>query len=290
MTDTSPDTTRPVPTGVAGFPVPRKPGCPLDPAPALRELQATAPITRVRIWDGSTPWLVTGYEQARSLLRDPRVSAETDHPNFPHSTPSRFMRDLSFLTMDEPGHIRLRRLVTRPFGVKRVEAMRPAIQRIVDDRVDAMLASPKPVDLVQAFALPVPSLVICELLGVPYRDHAFFHDRTGALINPEGTVQTAMAARQDLIDYIDRLITAKRSDPADDLLSELATDHVATGALSQQEATMLGMLTLVAGHDTTAGMIARGTLALLEHPDQLADLRAADDPARIEEAVEELLR
>jgi cytochrome P450 len=192
--------------------------------------------------------------------------------------------------MDDPEHARLRRMVTAWFAVKRVEALRPAVQRIVDGLIDRMLAGPKPVDLVQAFALPVPSLVICELLGVPYADHDFFRANSAILVNRESSVEAARDANGELLDYLDGLVAAKLADAGDDLLSELATAHVEAGELTRRELAGMGVLLLVAGHETTANMIALGTLALLQHPDQLTALRCGDDPELVAGAVEELLR
>ena len=171
-----------------------------------------------------------------------------------------------------------------------MEALRPSIQRIVDERIDALLAGPRPVDLVEAFALPVPSLVICHLLGVPYADHDFFQRRARLLVSRDETVERATTAQDELTDYLDAVIADKLAAPADDLLSKLAVEHVATGELSRRDAALMALLLLIAGHETTANMIALGTLALLEHPDQLAALRDTDDPALIAGAVEELLR
>jgi hypothetical protein len=196
----------------------------------------------------------------------------------------------TFIGMDDPEHARLRRMVTGRFAIKRVEALRPAIQRIVDDRIDRMLAGPKPVDLVQAFALPVPSLVICELLGVPYADHDFFQANSKILVNRGSSVEAAQKANGELLDYLDRLVAEKLADAGDDLISELATERVKTGELTERELASMGVLLLIAGHETTANMIALGTLALLEHPDQLAGLRDADDPKLVADGVEELLR
>jgi cytochrome P450 len=160
----------------------------------------------------------------------------------------------------------------------------------VDDLIDRVLAGPKPVDLVQAFALPVPSLVICELLGVPYADHEFFQAMAATLVGRESSAEAAREANGKLLDYLERLIADKLANPGDDLLSELATVHVQTGELTGREAAGTGVLLLIAGHATTANMIALGTLALLEHPGQLAALRNADDPKLVAGAVEELLR
>ncbi|MFF3462372.1 cytochrome P450 [Streptomyces sp. NPDC001984] len=275
------------------YPMTRAAECPFAPPPALRVLQDSAPITRVRLWDGSTPWLVTGYDEMRTLLTDPRISSDVTYPNFPFQGPGhreRVRSDPTFINMDDPEHAHRRRMATASFAIKRVEALRPAIQKIVDGLIDTMLAGEKPVDLVDAFALPVPSMVICELLGVPYADHGFFQARSRLLVKRGVTPQAAWVANQELIDYLDRVITDKLADPGDDLLSKLAVEQVATGAISQRELAAMGRLLLTAGHETTANMIALGTLALLEHPDQLAELRQADDLKLVAGAVEELLR
>jgi cytochrome P450 len=274
------------------YPMPRAAGRPFDPPPAMRDLQAKTPLTRVRLWDGSTPWLVTRHAAQRTLLADPRISADMTHPHYPHLGPAGKElgnRERSFIGMDDPQHARLRRMLTAAFAIKRMEALRPTIQRIVDNLIDDMLAGPTPVDLVQAFALPVPSLVICELLGVPYADHEFFQANSGISLNRGSTPGQVRAAQQRLIDYLDRLLGEKLAHPGDDLLSQLA-GRVMGAELSRREAAAMGRLLLVAGHETTANMIALGTLALLEHPDQLAELRATDDPHLIARAVEELLR
>src|SRR5258705_8482645 len=276
------------------YPMPRSAGCPFDPPPALRALQAQAPITKVRLWDGSTPWLVTRYADQRALLADPRISSDSRLPGFPHPSAgsrARFReQEPTFLNMDDPEHARLRRMATAPFTIKRVEALRPAIQRIVDDLIDQMLAGPTRVDLVQAFALPIPSLVICHLLAVPYTDHNLFQRTSKLLINWNTPPEVAQQAQDTLHDYLDRLITDKLTHPTDDLLSRLAVEQVSTGALTQRELAVMARLLLSAGHETTANMIALGTLALLQHPDQLAALRATTEPALISSTVEELLR
>ncbi|WP_269857560.1 cytochrome P450 [Streptomyces sp. RPT161] len=274
------------------YPMPRAAACPFDPPPTLRTLQGQTPIGRARLWNGSTPWVVTRYEDVRALLADPRISADSTHPHYPHQSAGaaeRRKQSRTFLAMDDPEHARLRRMVTATFSIKRVEALRPAIQKIVDDLIDKLLAGPKPVDLVQALALPVPSLVICELLGVPYADHDFFQSNSKTLIRSTTTREQAREATQRLVDYLERLIGDRLAHPAGDLLSTLA-ERVDAGELSLREAANMGMLLLVAGHETTANMIALGTLALLQHPYQLAQLRESDDPKVIASAVEELLR
>ncbi|WP_255954537.1 cytochrome P450 [Streptomyces odontomachi] len=273
--------------------MPRAAGCPFDPAPALGAMLADGTITKVRLWDGKTPWVVTRHADQRALLSDPRISADVTLPAYPHTTAGQKAartQATSFIAMDDPEHARLRRMVTSPFAIRRVEALRPAIQKIVDDLIDAMLAGPKPVDLVNAFALPVPSLVICELLGVPYADHEFFQANSKITINRNSTAEESLAAQRRIIDYLEDLVGEKLAHPGDDLLSDLAVKRVATGELTRHEAAKMGRLLLVAGHETTANMIALGTLALLQHPDQLTRVREADDPKQLARAVEELLR
>jgi cytochrome P450 len=290
-TEPVPDTESAADT-IPGYPMRKAAGCPFDPPPQLGELQEQGPISKVRLWDGSTPWLVTRFEDQRELLKDPRLSADSTHPDFPRLVPiapSASGTRLSFIGMDDPDHARLRRMVTGQFAIKRIEAMRPAVQRIVDDLIDELLAGPRPVDLVEAFALPVPSRVICDLLGVPYADHGFFQENSSVLIRRSVTAEERDAARRRLLDYLDRLLGDKIENPGDDLLSELTT-RITVGELTRTQAAEMGVLMLIAGHETTANMIALGTFALLEHPAELDRLRAAEDPEAIARAVNELLR
>jgi cytochrome P450 len=274
-------------TDVPAFPMTRQ--CPFDPPAELGELP---PVSRVRLWNGSTPWLVTGYDDVRAVLRDSRISADSDRPGYPHqsaASAARRRRAKSFITMDGAEHAAQRRLLTGDFLVKKMEALRPAIQRIVDDLVDGLLAGPKPVDLVTAFALPVPSLVICELLGVPYDDRVLFQDITKVMVSTTATPEEALKATEDLLAYLAGLVERKAASPGDDVLSKLAVSQFATGKMTAEEVASMGQLLLVAGHETTANMIALGTVALLEHPAQLELVRTGDADL-LRRAVEELLR
>src|SRR5919107_5414522 len=215
MTEPLADSAADVSSGVAAFPMARAAGCPFDPPPALRELQAEGPLAKVRLWDGSTPWLVTRYADQRALLSDPRISADPSTPGFPSWDAAQAARGqepqsrIPLFEMDDPEHARLRRMVSAHLTAKRVEALRPAIQQIADKLIDAMLEGPKPVDLVEAFALPLPSLVICELLGVPYDDHQFFQENS-VIFGTRGTpLEETTAARDELTNYLDRLIGDK---------------------------------------------------------------------------------
>ncbi|MGW0418797.1 cytochrome P450 [Streptomyces sp. NPDC003015] len=278
---------------VPDFPMPRAAGCPFAPPPAMMRLHAEEPVSRVRLWDGSVHWLVTRYEDQRALYGDPRLSVDTTRPGFPYLNEA--FRETaaknppSFLNMDDPDHARIRRMVTGSFAVKRIEAMRPAVQRMTDDLIDRMPAGPKPVDLVEALTLPLPSLVICELLGVPYEDHDFFQANSKVALRRDVTAEAVRAAFGEIYQYLGGQIDAKLADPADDMLSELAS-RVRAGDLTHHDATMLGVLLLGAGHETSANMLALGILAFLEHPDQLAVVRDTDDPKVLASAADEMLR
>jgi cytochrome P450 len=268
----------------------RAPERPFDPPPGLRESQRSGPLTRVRLADGATPWLVTRYADQRAVLADSRVSSDYERPGYPSGAPvQKGQAKIGFILMDDPEHARLRRMVTAPFAIKRIEAMRPAVQRIVDELIDELLAGPNPADLVDAFALPVPSLVICKLLGVPYTDHGFFQDNSKTIIRRTARPEERQAASANLIEYLDNLVGEKLANPGEDLLSGL-TERIRAGELTRTDAAQMGVLLLIAGHETTANMIALGTAALLRNPDQLALLRASEDPKLVASAVEELLR
>ena len=296
MTNTVANSTGEIPE----YDIARAPKCPFDPAPAMRARQEEGPLVRVRLWDGSTTWLVTGHAEHRALMADPRVSVEPARGT-PRLSPGEAEMAKtsegseeaasapSFIMLDDPEHARLRRMVTGALSVKRVEAMRPATQRIVDERIDAMLTGPKPTDLVEAFSLPVPSLVISELLGVPYEEHDFFQANSRTLINRNSTAQQRQESFERLGGYLDGLLGEKMANPGEDLLSGLV-ERIDGGELTRREAVEMAMLMLFAGHETTANMIALGTLALLENPRQLALLRDTDDPKAIASAVDELLR
>lgn len=236
---------------------------------------------------------VIGHAEQKQLLGDARLSADFSNPGFPSPVPhtggKQAVTDLSFVGMDDPEHARLRRMVSGAFAIRRIEAMRPSVQRMVDDFIDRMLAGPKPADLVQALALPVPSLVISELLGVPYADHDFFQTNSKAIVSSAVTPEERQAAHLNLHGYLDHLVGEKLGHPGDDLLSGLA-ERIGAGELTRHQAATMGVLLLLGGHETTANMISLGTLLLLQHPDQLALVRDAEDPKVVASAVEEMLR
>ncbi|MFD7917837.1 cytochrome P450 [Streptomyces sp. NPDC059740] len=270
----------------------RATGCPFDPPPEKTALLETGSLTRVTLWNGVSAWLVPRHADQVALLRDPRVSADNRHPNYPSVSAGQEAsreHNRSFITMDEPQHNEQRLRFTGEFTLKRIASLRPRIERIVTDLLDEMERTGPPTDLVQSFALPLPSLVICELLGVPYEDHDFFQRASAVIVDMRSTAEQALAASQELVDYLGDLVEAKLTKPGDDLLSRLATEYLATGRSDRYECAKQARLLLVAGHETTANMIALGTCALLQHPDQLARVRDGS-PEQVTGAVEELLR
>ncbi|WP_163506533.1 cytochrome P450 [Fodinicola acaciae] len=279
-------------TDVPYFPMPRAEGCPFDPPPPLRTTVAERPLSRVRIWNGSTPWIVTGHREQRALLADPRVSVDDRLPGFPHwhegmAAMAPHRPDAVFNT-DPPVHTQHRRRMTAPFTVKRVQAMRPVVQKMTEDLLDRMVAGPQPADLVEALALPLPTLMISEILGVPYEDHEFFQKQAAIGIDSNATGEAAMKAFAAQNEYLAGLVQKRMAAPQDDVVSDFAA-RVNAGEIGVAEAAQMALGLLVAGHETSANMIGLGTLVLLENPDQLALLREADDDA-VANAVEELLR
>ncbi|MDH6112296.1 cytochrome P450 [Kitasatospora sp. MAP12-15] len=275
--DPAPQLALPAPRGV----------CPFDPPPAYQQAHREDPILRVTLWDSSVCHLLTGHQQVRAALVDRRFSSDARNPGFPYLTPGRQGQPAdkpNLQRLDGPEHARQRKMLTSDFLPKRIDAMRPEIQRIVDDAIDRMVAHGGPVDLVSEFALPVPLLVICLLLGVPYSDSGFFAEQTHALTDDTAGPEQVRGAGEALMGYLIALAARKREEPDDGIISRLAE----RGDLSLPEVASTGMLMLVAGHETTASMIGLSTLALLRHPEQAARLRA--DASATKGAVEELLR
>ncbi|MFH8381846.1 cytochrome P450 [Kitasatospora sp. NPDC018058] len=261
--------------------------CPFAPPPAYRQAREEEPVSRISLWDGSTSWLVTRHEDVKAVLSDARFSSDSSRPGFPFiSAGARQLNSgqPTFIRMDDPEHSRLRRMLTGEFMIKKVEALRPEVQRIADDLLGRMTEGRSSADLVREFALPLPSLVICLLLGVPYQDHDFFQECSRVLLRRDSSAEDVTAAQARLADYLVKLTDAKRTQPDDGILSRL----VARGELSTEEIGAMGRLLLVAGHETTANMTALSVLALLRNPDQLAHLRRHPETAPA--AVEELLR
>ncbi|MFV0128167.1 cytochrome P450 [Streptomyces sp. HMX112] len=276
-------------TEAVAFPQDRT--CPYHPPTAYEPLRQDRPLSRVTLWDGRSVWVVTGHAVARRLLSDQRLSTDTTNEAFPFPT-QRFAevrprRRVALLGVDDPEHNAQRRMLIPSFSLKRIADLRPRIQRTVDELLDAMIAQGPPAELVNDFALPVPSIVICDLLGVPYTDHDFFEEQSRRLLRGPAAADS-QDARDQLEGYFGELVERKQDKPGDGLLDELIARRLAEGRLDRQELVELATILLVAGHETTANMISLGTFTLLQHPERLAELRA--EPALMGAAVEELLR
>ncbi|PQP24845.1 cytochrome P450 [Rhodococcus opacus] len=275
-----------------GLPMERDAG-PFDPPRQITRLRETRPVSPMVFPDGHEGWLVTGYDAVRQLMADTRFSSRQDigilhvpydTPGMPAATePSPQMPGV-FIAMDPPDHTRMRRKLTGAFTVKRMKQLEDHIIDVAERQLDAMARLTPPVDLVKEFALPVPSLVICELLGVPYVDRDNFQVNSAKFLIKDQPLDDKMAAYGALSTYLAELVTHKRAAPGDDILSDLARDD----DLTIEELTGAAFLLLLAGHETTANMLALGAFALLENPEQLTELRT--DPDLLPDAVEELLR
>ncbi|WP_102141230.1 cytochrome P450 [Mycobacterium hubeiense] len=264
-----------------------------DPTPALREIRETVGVRTIVNSFGMQVYLVTRHDDIKEML--------ADHERFSNSRPPGFVvpgapqvpedeqasaRAGNLLGLDPPQHQRLRRMLTPEFTIRRMRRLEPRIVEIVDQHLDAMETAGPPADLVSAFALPIPSLVICELLGVPYDDRADFQRRSSRQLDLSIPIPERLELQRQGRDYMRSLVDRARRDPGDDILGMLVRDH--GDELTDDELIGVAGLLLLAGHETTSNMLGLGVLALLRHPEQLAAVR--DDPGAVGPAIEELLR
>ncbi|MGW7002160.1 cytochrome P450 family protein [Streptomyces sp. NPDC054933] len=263
-----------------------------DPYPVYAELRERGPVHRVITPEGGKAWLIVGHDEVRAALSAPTLAkdwAKSADSWTPEGDEGELVRHM--LNSDAPRHTRLRKLVVKEFTPRRIEALRPRVQQLTDELLDAMAASPPGggADLVEALAFPLPIGVICELLGVPFLDRESFREWSNTLITPHGDAEREQAAVTAMATYLAQMLERKRHEPGDDLMSALIRTTDEDGdRLSPQELTSMAFLLLVAGHETTVNLITNGTLALLTHPEQLEALRS--DVTLIDNAVEEMLR
>ncbi|AFM15269.1 cytochrome P450 [Mycolicibacterium chubuense NBB4] len=264
-----------------------------DPTPLLGEIRETVGVQTVTNAFGMRVSLVTRHDDVKTVLSDHTRFANGRPPGFvvPGAAPvdedeQARSRSGNLLGLDPPEHQRLRRMLTPEFTIRRIKRLQPRIVEIVDDALDALAAAGPPADLVEHFALPIPSLVICELLGVPYADRDDFQRRSARQLDLSIPIPERLELQRQGRAYMGALVEKARSQPGDDILGMLVREH--GDELTDDELIGVAGLLLLAGHETTSNMLALGTLALLRHPDQLAAVR--DDPAAVAPAVEELLR
>lgn len=268
-----------------------------NPYPMYALVRGSDPIFRLKMEDGRSTWLITRYEDALAILKDQRFikdyrrlltseQLEQSQGNLYH------MMNTHLLSFDPPDHTRLRALVNISFTPRLVEQWRERVQAITNELIDAIeQQEEREVDLIDAFAFPLPIVVITEMLGVPSEDRAKFRAWSNALLDGAGNPETFKQNREKMFEfamYLTNLIAAKRQQPADDLIGLLLQAEADGDKLNETELLAMIFLLLVAGHETTVNLLGNGTLALLQHPDQLQKLR--DDPTLIRGAVEEFLR
>lgn len=257
----------------------------LDLDPAYAKARDAAGMIRIQLPYGEPAWLATRYDDVRLVLGDLRFSrAMAIEADVPRMTPSKL--DSGIIVRDPPDHTRLRRLVAKAFTHRRVEQMRPRVRELSEGLVDAMVARGMPVDLVEHFALSLPVVVICELIGVPVADRPLFRAWSDAFLSTNTTTAEQFTAnREGFREYMSGLIAARRAAPADDLMTALIEARDEHDRLSELELVDMCNGILVAGHETTASHLPNFVHVLLAHPERLAELRADLDlmPAAIEE-------
>jgi cytochrome P450 len=266
-----------------------------NPYPVYARWRAESPVCCVKLPDKRTAWLITRYEDVAAVLKDERFGK--DRFKTPELTAKQPWMPKSFqpltrnmLDQDPPDHTRLRALVHKAFTPRLVEDMRRRVQSLTDELLDAAQRRGR-MDLIRDYALPLPSTIIAEMLGVPAADRHRFHRWSTAMVSGDASKLSLFKAMPGVLvflRYVRKLIKKHRAEPSEDLAGALARAEEAGDQLSEDELLAMIVLLLIAGHETTVNLIGNGTLALLEHPDQMQKLQG--DPALIQPAVEELLR
>jgi cytochrome P450 len=272
-------------TGLPPFPVPRQ--CPFEPPKVYEQWREAGPAAEVALPSGSKSWVLTRHEEVRRILASDLV---TTKPSKAKLRAGVVMAggDTSLLYLDEPEHGRYRRMLAREFSAKHINAMRPGIENIVNQCIDEMLQHGQPADLVRAFCLPIPSLVICQLLGVPYADHEYFERLASMLTSIETTPEDYASALQDLSAHFERVVSEKEEQPTDDIIGRLVVSRVRQGEMTHEQLVGFAMLLLIAGFETTATQLGMGALNLLT--DHELRRQVEQDPSLWSGVIEEMLR
>jgi cytochrome P450 len=276
---------------VPQFPIART--CPFDPPKQYEAYRNAGGPQKVKLWDGAPAWIFTSFDDVRAIMSDNRFSGAPTTPGFPMLSAARaavLNEPPTFVRMDPPAHGPLRRMFTKEFMIKRIDAMRPRIEQLIKDLYDRMEAAGPPFEFVEDFALPLTSTVISEFLGVPADDREFFQEQSKLKILMGVDPAIPQAASAKLYAYFDQLLKKKEADPhaENDMLSRLVLDQVIPGNLSHEEAVLHADLLTMAGHETTANQIALGTLSFLQNPDQ--KIKLLNEPDLLKSAVDEMLR
>jgi cytochrome P450 len=267
-----------------------------NPHPIFEELRDSQPLFKFALPNSINAWMVTRYEDVQEILKDntrftkDRLAVFSPEAALLATPPAMQLFNRHMLLTDPPDHSRLRNLVSKAFTPRVIEQLRPRIQQITDELLDAVQAQGR-MELIGDFAFPLPITVIFELLGIPLEDRDRVRVWTNALFNtPAGFFQSTSSATeiQEFADYLQDLIVQRRAHPTDDMIGRLVQTEEEGDRLSEKELVSMLFLLIVAGHETTVNLIGNGSLALLQHPDQMRLLQ--EHPEYIESAVEELLR
>ncbi|MGW0188351.1 cytochrome P450 [Streptomyces sp. NPDC003362] len=264
--------------------------CPYTLPDGYRELRERPTMGKVRLPSGRLAWAATRYEDVKAMLGDNRFSSDLRHPGYPvmmdHQVPAPEF-STSLVGMDPPEHTLARRAVANDFTPRSARRLRPRVQEIVDEYIDRLLEGPRPADLIEAFANPVPLLLICELIGVPFADRDFFLRISHTVMNAT-TPEAGVEGMAELMGYMDKLVTDKEREPTDDVIGRLVVRRGEPGVPDHRDLVAMAFMLLMAGHETPANLIGLGAMMLLDRP----DLRKAlsEDPSRWPAAVDELLR
>ncbi|KAL3462898.1 cytochrome P450 55A2 [Aspergillus heterothallicus] len=264
-----------------------------EPPAEFAELRASCPFSRVQLWDGSQPWLVVKHEDVCNVLTDERLSKQRQRDGYPEMSAggkAAAKNRPTFVDMDAPDHMRQRNMVAKFFTQEHINSLKPLINGTINDVLEKMIAKggKEPIDLVEHFSLPIPSLVIYHILGIPIEDIEYLTKTNAVRSNGSSTAAAAQDANRDLLKYLDELVDKRATDLKDDLISTLISEQLNKGHLDRLDVVQLAFLLLVAGNATMVNMINLGVVTLLQHPTQLADLK--ENPSLAPAFVEELCR
>jgi cytochrome P450 len=267
-----------------------------NPFSLLADLRGSQPVCRTTLPDKTPVWLLTRYEDVATLLKDERFVKDKRKAMTPEQlrkmpwVPPMFRPlERNMLDLDSPDHTRLRTLVHKAFTPGLVARMRERVQSLADELLTQIMHKGE-CDLIRDYALPLPMIIITEILGVPTRDRGKFHKWSNAVVSlssPNPTLRVIPNVWM-FLRYLRRFFEIRRRDPQNDLASALITAEEAGDKLNKDELLAMVFLLLIAGHETTVNLIGNGMLALFEHPEALNRLR--DDPPIIKSSIEELLR